>query len=97
MRQTNLTAESAEYARSREDLRRAEIELMRHRERVAKLRRALPPGPVKDDYTILEGPPDLADGDEPATTVRLGELFTGPGRDLNVYQNAALDHPPRPE
>ncbi|BCJ74321.1 hypothetical protein CS0771_38650 [Catellatospora sp. IY07-71] len=85
MRQTNLTAETAEYARSREDLRRAEIELMRHRERVAKLRRALPPGPVMDDYTFREGPADLAEGDEPVTTVRLGELFTGPDRDLIMY------------
>ncbi len=57
MRQTNLTAESAEYARSREDLRRAEIELMRHRERVAKLRRALPPGPVMDGYTFARDRP----------------------------------------
>ena len=34
-RQTNLTNESAEYLAKREELRLAEIELMRQRERVA--------------------------------------------------------------
>lgn len=38
-RQTNLTNESAEYLGKREELRLAEIELMRQRERVAELRR----------------------------------------------------------
>ncbi|NDZ82237.1 DUF899 domain-containing protein [Streptomyces sp. SID10853] len=85
MRQTNLTGESAGYVSAREELRQAEIELMRHRERVAALRRALPPGPVVDDYVFQEGPADLRAGDAPERTVRLGELFTGPGRDLIVY------------
>ncbi|WP_144120036.1 DUF899 family protein [Catellatospora sichuanensis] len=85
MRQTNLAGESADYLHAREQLRLAEIELMRHRERVAELRRQLPPGPVVDDYEFLTGPADLAAGDEPVTTVRLSELFTGPGRDLVVY------------
>ena len=44
LRQTNLTNESDEYLARREELRQAEIELMRHRERVAELRRQLPPG-----------------------------------------------------
>ena len=43
-RQTNLPNESPEYLSRREDLRHAEIELMRQRERVAELRRALPAG-----------------------------------------------------
>ena len=43
-RQTNLTNESAEYLAKREELRLAEIELMRQRERIAELRRHLPPG-----------------------------------------------------
>jgi len=43
-RQTNLPNESAEYLRAREELRQAEIELMRQRERVAELRRGLPQG-----------------------------------------------------
>ncbi|MFD9219817.1 DUF899 family protein [Streptomyces sp. NPDC060064] len=85
MRQTNLTGESAPYVSAREELRQAEIELMRHRERVADLRRRLPLGPVVDDYVFEEGPADLQAGDAPAQTVRLGELFTRPGRDLVVY------------
>ena len=36
--------ESAEYRRAREQLLIEEIELRRHAERVAELRRALPPG-----------------------------------------------------
>lgn len=85
MRHTNLTAESAEYLQAREDLRQAEIELMRHRERVAELRRRLPPGPVVDDYVFEEGPADLDAGDTPARKVRLSELFTAPDRDLVIY------------
>ncbi len=50
MQFTNLTSESAEYRKAREDLRLAEIELMRHREQVATMRRALPPGPPVPDY-----------------------------------------------
>jgi predicted dithiol-disulfide oxidoreductase (DUF899 family) len=86
MHQTNLTGESAEYVSAREELRHAEIELMRHRERVADLRRRLPPGPVVDDYVFEEGPADLHAGDAPARTVRLSDLFTRPGRDLIIYQ-----------
>jgi predicted dithiol-disulfide oxidoreductase (DUF899 family) len=86
MRQTNLATESAEYVSAREELRQAEIELMRQRERVAALRRELPPGPVVEDYVFEEGPADLDDGDEPVRQVRLSELCTRPGRDLIVYQ-----------
>ena len=43
-RQTNLANESPEYLAKREEIRLAEIELMRQRERVAELRRALPAG-----------------------------------------------------
>jgi predicted dithiol-disulfide oxidoreductase (DUF899 family) len=85
MRQTNLTGESAEYATAREELRQAEVELMRHRERVAGLRRRMPPGPVVDDYAFEEGPADLRAGDAPEQTVRLSELFTRPGRELVIY------------
>ncbi|MER7077631.1 Predicted dithiol-disulfide oxidoreductase, DUF899 family [Saccharopolyspora kobensis] len=85
MRQTNLAAETPEYVRAREELRQAEIELMRHRERVADQRRRLPLGPVVDDYVFEEGPADLNAGDEPVREVRLSELFTGPDRDLVVY------------
>ncbi|WNO68198.1 DUF899 domain-containing protein [Streptomyces sp. NBC_01544] len=85
MRPTNLVGESAEHVSAREELRLAEIELMRHRERVADLRRRLPPGPVVDDYAFEEGPADLHADDVPVQTVRLSELFTAPGRDLVVY------------
>jgi predicted dithiol-disulfide oxidoreductase (DUF899 family) len=85
MRLTNLVGESAEHVSAREELRLAEIELMRHRKRVAELRRRLPLGPVVDDYAFEEGPADLHADDVPVQTVRLSELFTRPGRDLVVY------------
>ncbi|MGW8801071.1 DUF899 family protein [Streptomyces sp. NPDC055775] len=85
MRLTNLVGESAEHVSAREELRLAEIELMRHRERVADLRRRLPLGPVVDDYAFEEGPANLGAGDVPVKSVRLSELFTAPGRDLVVY------------
>jgi predicted dithiol-disulfide oxidoreductase (DUF899 family) len=82
---TRLTGESASYLDAREKLRLAEIDLMQQRERVAEMRRALPPGPVVDDYEFLEGPRSLDDGDTPVSTVRLSELFGGPGRPRVVY------------
>jgi predicted dithiol-disulfide oxidoreductase (DUF899 family) len=77
--------ESPEYAVRRQELQRAEIELMRQREHVASLRRLLPRGSTVDDYVFREGPRDLRDGDAPVTTVRLSELFTSPGRPLVIY------------
>jgi predicted dithiol-disulfide oxidoreductase (DUF899 family) len=85
MRHTRLAGESAEYLAAREALRQAEIDLMRHRERVAAQRRALPEGPVVDDYTFLEGPAELDAGDSPVREVRLSELFTAADRPLIVY------------
>jgi predicted dithiol-disulfide oxidoreductase (DUF899 family) len=84
-RQTNLTNESAEYLTAREELRHAEIELMRQRERVAELRRELPKGATITDYEFLEGPASLDAGDDPVTKVRLSELFTKPDRALVIY------------
>ena len=89
-RQTNLTNESSEYLGKREELRLAEIELMRQRERVAGLRRHLPKGAAMQDYAFEEGPRDLSAGDAPARTTRLSELFSktsdqGPGRSLIIY------------
>ena len=69
-RQTNLTNESPEYLARREELRLAEIELMRQRERVAELRRNLPEGAPIQDYEFEEGPRDLHAGDGPVRTVR---------------------------
>lgn len=84
-RQTNLTNESPEYLAKREEVRLAEIELMRARERVAELRRALPKGAELQDYEFLEGPASLDGGDEPITKIRLSELFTSPDRALAIY------------
>ncbi|HZS03963.1 MAG TPA: DUF899 family protein [Blastocatellia bacterium] len=84
-RQTNLPNESADYLARRDELRLAEIELMRHRERVAELRRQLPEGAIIQDYVFEEGPADLSTGDAPIRTVRLSELFTAPDRSLIVY------------
>lgn len=84
-RQTNLTKESSEYLAKREQLRLAEIELMRQRERVAELRRHLPQGAPIQDYAFEEGPRDLNGGDAPVRTVRLSELFTKPNRSLVIY------------
>src|SRR5438874_2830260 len=84
-RQTNLTNESSEYLAKREELRNAEIELMRQRERVAELRRHLPQGAPIQDYQFEEGPRDLNAGDAPVRTVRLSELFTKPNRSLVIY------------
>ena len=70
-RQTNLTNESSEYLAKREELRLAEIELMRQRERIAELRRNLPEGAPIQDYHYEEGPRALNAGDAPVRTVRL--------------------------
>jgi predicted dithiol-disulfide oxidoreductase (DUF899 family) len=85
LRQTNLTNESSEYLSKREELRLAEIALMRQRERVAELRRHLPQGAPMQDYQFEEGPRDLNHGDAPMSTVRLSELFTKPNRSLIIY------------
>ncbi len=84
-RQTNLPNESAEYLSKREEVRLAEIELMKQRERVAELRRQLPKGATIQDYEFLEGPTSLDDGDQPVGNVRLSELFTAPDRSLVIY------------
>ena len=85
MRYTRLANESSQYQAAREELRVAELELMRHREQVAEQRRRLPAGPVVDDYVFTEGPADMAAGDAPVRTVRLSELFSAPDRQLVVY------------
>lgn len=85
-RQTNLANESPEYLAKREELRLAEIELMKQRERCAELRRGLPKGATIPDYEFLEGPASLDHGDTPTKTVWLSELFTAPDRSLVIYQ-----------
>jgi predicted dithiol-disulfide oxidoreductase (DUF899 family) len=82
---TRLSTESKEYRQRREELRLAEIQLIEERERVAALRRALPPGPPVEDYVFLEGPSDLAAGDDPVSEVCLSDLFVLPDRPLVIY------------
>src|SRR5262245_46471736 len=79
IRQTNLQNESPEYLAKREELRLAELEEMRMRERVAELRRNLPNGAAIQDYVFLEGPADLNAGDEPVRRVTMSSLFSKPG------------------
>ncbi len=84
MRYTRLAGETDHTQAQREALRRAELELIDQRERVAAQRRALPPIPI-DDYVFLQGPASLDDGDDPVEDVRLGDLFSNVGRPLVVY------------
>jgi predicted dithiol-disulfide oxidoreductase (DUF899 family) len=69
--------ESDEYRRQRDELRRAELDLIDHIERVAALRRNLPADTVVDDYELV----DVTSGNG----VRLSQLFTGPDRTLILY------------
>jgi len=80
MLQLTRLSESADYVARRDELRLAEIELMRQRERVAAMRRRLPPGAIVEDYAFQEGPSNLDAGDAPIQTVRLSELFSGSER-----------------
>ncbi|MEV5826881.1 DUF899 family protein [Spirillospora sp. NPDC052242] len=63
-----------EHVEARRRLLAAEKELLAQAERVSAARRALPPGPVLPDYSLAEGPRDLAE-DEPVTARALSELF----------------------
>jgi len=85
-RQTNLKNEPADYLAQREQLRLAEIELMKQQERVAAIRRALPQGAPIPDYEFLEGPRALDAGDAPIRKVKISELFSAPERPLVIYQ-----------
>ena len=60
-----------EYTARREDLRRAEIELMRHRERVASLRGSCLRQRRSTTTSSTRGLQLLQDGDAPVSTVRL--------------------------
>jgi predicted dithiol-disulfide oxidoreductase (DUF899 family) len=84
-RQTNLPDESDAYLNKREELRIAEIELIRQSEKVAELRRELPQGALIQDYEFEEGPANLDAGDTPIRKVRLSKLFTVPDRSVVIY------------
>ncbi|HEV2521378.1 MAG TPA: DUF899 family protein [Candidatus Acidoferrales bacterium] len=84
----SIRGESTEYRKLRDQLLEAEIALKDQTERVAALRRRLPPGPlVEIDYVFREGPFDLRD-DSPAhfCDVRLSELFA-PGKDSLIVDH----------
>jgi predicted dithiol-disulfide oxidoreductase (DUF899 family) len=85
LRHTRLANEPREYLQKREELRLAEMEMFKHIERVAALRRALPTGAEVIDYVFQEGPRDLNGSDSQITPVRLSELFSDPGRALVIY------------
>jgi predicted dithiol-disulfide oxidoreductase (DUF899 family) len=77
-----FSGESSEYRAARDRLLEQEIELRRLTEAVAAARRGLPPGGVvAEDYVFQR-----ASADEPATDVRLSELFA-PGRDSLLIYN----------
>lgn len=78
---------SAAYRTHRERLLEAEKELRDQRERVAQLRRELPPGPVIDqDYTFREGSPDLTvNAPSSYRYTLLSELFAPGKNELFVY------------
>ena len=73
--------ESTEYRAARDLLLEEEIELRRATEKVAALRRELPPGGVvPEDYVFQAAAADGAAGD-----VRLSELFAGGKASLVIY------------
>ena len=74
--------ETADYRAKREELLAAEIALRDQRETVAALRRALPQGPIVEDYVLQEGPRDLMAGDTPIQERRLSELIEAPDKPL---------------
>jgi predicted dithiol-disulfide oxidoreductase (DUF899 family) len=77
--------ESADYRAARDELLRAELNLRRDVEKVAAMRRQLPPGgPVPQDYVFEEGSADPADN-ESVRTVRMSDLFVRPEASLAVY------------
>jgi predicted dithiol-disulfide oxidoreductase (DUF899 family) len=95
--------ESAEYRAARTALLAEEIELRRHVERVAALRRALPPGgEVKGDYRFMteDGPSDLAGLFTGKSTLIVYSFMFGPQRErpcpmctnlLNAWAGNAAD------
>ena len=75
--------ESAEYRAARTALLAEEIELRRHIERVAALRRSLPPGAkIEGDYRFMteEGPSDLAGLFAGKQTLAVYSFMFGPQR-----------------
>lgn len=85
-----LSAESPEYAKTRDELQQAEVALRDQRERVAELRRSLPRDTVFEDAVFEE----IRDGAR--ETVKLSELFGDDGRPLilmHFMYGKAQTHP----
>lgn len=72
--------DSEEYVAARRRLNQAEIDLKDRRERVAALRRDLPPGRVVEDYELTEM------GEDGPAPVRLSWLFDDPEKSLVLIQ-----------
>ena len=85
MKYGNMAQESDRYRKARAELLEAEIALRDQRERVAELRRGLPPDTVVEDYLFHEGPGDIG-RDGPVREVRLSELLAEPAKPLVLYQ-----------
>ena len=81
-----LPQQSEPYAKARKELLVAEMALRDQRERVAELRRALPPGPKMPDYVFREGPEDIALNDPTGFfQTRLSELFAPGSYRIQVH------------
>ena len=97
MSRFGFLGESNDYQQRREELLVAEIALKNQVERVAALRRALPPGKRVSDYIFQEGPMDLTQNDsEDFHDVHLADLFTD-GHDTLIVDHlmfAAEDDEP---
>jgi len=78
--------ESPEHHKLRDELHEAELALRDQRERVAELRRRLPPGDPIEDYALREGPSDLSGGDSPILELTLSQAFEDPSRPLVLMQ-----------
>ncbi len=77
----HLPGEDQAYRTARDQLLKAERDLRRQLERVAALRRALPPGgPLKDDYDLIEATPGREAG-----SVRFSALFRPGKSSLVIY------------
>jgi predicted dithiol-disulfide oxidoreductase (DUF899 family) len=72
--------ESIDYRRKREHLLQSEIALRRQMEAVAAERRALPPGPLVEDYVFQR-----IGGDGKPQAVKLSELFAPGTSSLLIY------------
>lgn len=76
--------ESKEYRKKRDNLLKAEMELRRQIEEVARQRRELPLGGEAKDYVFEEGAYDLSD-DETVKETSLSKLFEDDKQSLFIY------------